>query len=83
MEVRARAKTGRVETIKHICDVTFGGSKGKSQNTKSIETDKRIYPVTFGGGKGKSQNTKGRDWYTYICRYIWWRSGQEPEHEGQ
>ena len=25
VEVRVRARTGRVHTSKHICDVTFGG----------------------------------------------------------
>ena len=25
VEVRARARTGRVHTSKHTCDVTFGG----------------------------------------------------------
>ena len=32
MEVKVRARTGRVHTSKHICDVTLGGGKGKSQN---------------------------------------------------
>ena len=32
VEVKVRARTGRVHTSKHICDVTLGGGKGKSQN---------------------------------------------------
>ena len=43
--------------------------------------------LTYGGRKGKTYNRKSKMFCrkgminTYLIRGIWWRLGQEPEHE--